>query len=105
MPTNSTTPPVAKVLLGCAQCGSTLPDDAKFCLECGKPVSLPAKSPATAPVQALPPAVRRPSRTRPMIVGLVLAILAVFILWAGFSDSTAAQQIQEFVGWKHDRVI
>jgi hypothetical protein len=96
---------VAKVLLGCAQCGSTLPDDAKFCLECGKPVSLPAKSPATAPEQPLPPALRRPSRTRPMIVGLVLAILAVFILWAGFSDSTAAQQIQEFVGWKHDRVI
>src|SRR5579862_515217 len=103
MPTNSTTPPVAKVLLGCAQCGSTLPDDAKFCLKCGRPVSLPAKSPA--PVAALPREIRKPRRTRPMIVGALLAILAALILWAGLSDSPAAQQVQEFVGWKHDRVI
>ena len=105
MPTNSTTPPVAKVLLGCAQCGSTLPDDAQFCLKCGKPVSLPAKSPAAAPRQSLPPEARKPKRTRPMIVGILLAVLAAFILWAGLSDSPLAQQVQEFVGWKHDRVI
>lgn len=40
-----------------------------------------------------------------MIVGILLAVLAAFILWAGLSDSPAAQQVQEFVGWKHDRVI
>jgi hypothetical protein len=40
-----------------------------------------------------------------MIVGALLAILAALILWAGLSDSPAAQQVQEFVGWKHDRVI
>jgi hypothetical protein len=27
------------------------------------------------------------------------------ILWAGTSDSPSAQQVQEFVGWKHDRII
>lgn len=40
-----------------------------------------------------------------MIVGLLLALLAAFLLWAGLSDRPAAQQVQEFVGWKHDRVI
>lgn len=40
-----------------------------------------------------------------MIVGIALAVLAVFILWAGLSDTRAAQQVQEFVGWKQDRVI
>lgn len=104
MPTNSATPPSAKVLLGCAQCGSTLPDNAQFCLKCGKPVSIPAKSPAPAPVAALPQ-IRRPKRARPMMVGILLAVLAAFLLWAGFSDSPVAQQVQEFVGWKHDRVI
>ncbi|HET7891426.1 MAG TPA: zinc ribbon domain-containing protein [Candidatus Sulfotelmatobacter sp.] len=102
MPTNSTS---TKVLLGCAQCGSTLPDDAQFCLKCGKPVSLPAKSPAPAPVATLPAETRKPRRKRPMIVGLLLALLAASLLWAGLSDRPAAQQVQEFVGWKHDRVI
>lgn len=40
-----------------------------------------------------------------MVVGIVLAALAVFILWTGLSDNPAAQQVQEFFGWKHDRVI
>jgi hypothetical protein len=40
-----------------------------------------------------------------MIVGIGLALLAGFLLWAGISDSTTAQQVQEFIGWKHDRII
>jgi hypothetical protein len=101
MPTNST--PAAKVLLGCAKCGATLPDEAQFCLKCGKPISLPPKSPAV--VEELPPEIRQPRRTRPMIVGILLAVLAALILWAGMSDSPTAQAVQEFVGWKHDRII
>jgi predicted amidophosphoribosyltransferase len=27
----------AKVILGCSQCGATLPDGSQFCLQCGKP--------------------------------------------------------------------
>ncbi len=101
MSTNSTTP--AKVLLGCAKCGAPLPDAAQFCLKCGKPVSLPPKSPVV--VEALPAAIRQPRRTRPIIVGILLAVLGGGILWAGMSDSENAQLVQEFVGWKHDRVI
>jgi hypothetical protein len=40
-----------------------------------------------------------------MIVGILLVALAGLILWAGTSDSPTAQQVQEFVGWKHDRII
>jgi hypothetical protein len=103
MPTNSTTPPAAKVLLGCAKCGASLPDEAQFCLKCGKPVSLPPKSPVA--VEVLPREIRQPRRTRPIIAGIMLAVLAGLIAWAGFSDSPSAQQVQEFVGWKHDRII
>jgi ribosomal protein L40E len=103
MPTNSTTPPAAKVLLGCAKCGASLPDEAQFCLKCGKPVSLRPKS--SAVVEALPPEIRKPRRTRPMVVGILLAVLAGLMLWAGMSDSPTAQEVQEFIGWKHDRII
>ena len=103
MPSNSATPPEAKVLLGCAKCGATLPDESLFCLKCGKPISAPPKTPVV--VEKLLPPVRQPRRTRPMIVGFLLAVLGGAILWAGMSDSESAQLVQEFVGWKHDRVI
>jgi hypothetical protein len=38
-------------------------------------------------------------------VGILLAVLALGMLWVGFSDSPAAQQVQEFAGWKHDRAV
>ena len=104
MPTNSTTPPTAKVLLGCSKCGASLPDEAQFCLKCGKPVSSPAKN--TAVVESLPPAeIARPRRKRRVLLWILLAILAGVILWAITSDSPGAQQVQEFVGWKQDRII
>ena len=34
-----------KVILGCSKCGAALPDEAQFCLKCGKPVILPLKEP------------------------------------------------------------
>jgi zinc-ribbon domain len=103
MPSNSSTPPVTKVLLGCAKCGATLPDEAQYCLKCGKPVSTPPKSPAV--VEDVPPEIQQPRPKRPIIVGILLAVLAGLILWAGMSDSPTAQAVQEFVGWKHDRII
>jgi hypothetical protein len=103
MATNSTTPPAAKVLLGCSKCGASLPDEAQFCLKCGKPVSSPPKSPTV--VEALPPEIRRPLPKRRIVLGILLVVLAGVILWAGSSDSPGAQQVQEFVGWKHDRII
>jgi zinc-ribbon domain len=104
MSTNSTTPPTTKVILGCSKCGASLPDEAQFCLKCGKPVSSPPK---TATVAEAPTAaqVARPKRKRRWLLWVVLVILVGVILWVATSDSTTAQQVQEFVGLKQDRII
>jgi hypothetical protein len=104
MPTNSTTPRPTKVLLGCSKCGATLPDDAQFCLKCGKPVSSPAKDPTVVEVIARPK-LPQPPRRRRVLLWILLALLAVVIVWAVTSDSSGAQLLQEFVGLKQDRVI
>jgi hypothetical protein len=104
MATNSATPPPAKVLLGCSKCGASLPDEAQFCLKCGKPVSSPPKSVAVVEVQSdreIAPA--RPKRR--VWVWILLAILFVGVLWVATSDNPIAQQGQEFVGFKQDRII
>lgn len=103
MPTQSTMTSEPKVILGCAKCGASLPDEAQYCLKCGKPVAVP-KTPAVAP-PALPTEIKPPKNWRAIVGGILLALLAAFMLWAGMSDSTTAQEIQEFVGWKHDQVI
>ena len=36
----------------CTNCGKKLPDGARFCGQCGKPVSVPAPAPTPAPVPA-----------------------------------------------------
>jgi hypothetical protein len=38
-------------------------------------------------------------------VWVLLVVLAGVILWAVTSDSTGAQQVQEFVGFKQDRIV
>jgi hypothetical protein len=102
MPTNSTT--TTKVLLGCSQCGATLPDEAQFCLQCGKPVGPPAKEPRV--VEVVPRArLPQPPRKRRLFLWILLAGLAGVLVWAVSSDSSGAQQLQEFVGLKQDRVI
>ena len=104
MPTDSTTPPPTKVLLGCSKCGATLPDDAEFCLKCGKPVSSPPKN--VVVVEVLVPArMPRPRRSRRMLLWIPAVILVGVILWAVTSDNPVAQQVQEFVGFKQDRSI
>jgi hypothetical protein len=105
MSTNRVTPPTATVLLGCSQCGTSLPDGAQFCLKCGKPVSVPPKNAVS--VEAQPPAqVAAPRRKRRILFWLLLlAVIAGFIFWVVISDSTAAQEVQEFVGMKGDRPI
>ena len=52
MPTDSTSEPSTKVLLGCSRCGANLPDEARFCLQCGKPVGVPAKQAAAKSLPA-----------------------------------------------------
>ena len=105
MPTNSSTPP-ASVLLGCSQCGATLPDEAQFCLKCGKPVAVasPAQS---ATVLEVPPAPvsRKPRRKGRAVFWILLVVLLGVVVWAVISDSSGAQQLQGFVGLKQDRII
>jgi hypothetical protein len=104
MPTNSTTPPTTRVLLGCSKCGATLPDEAQFCLICGKPVSSAAKEPMV--VEVIPRAkLPQPKRKRRLLLWILLVVLVGVIAWAVTSDSSGAQQLQEIVGLKQDRVI
>ena len=102
MPTNSTTSLAAKDLQPrCAGCGENLPDEAQFCLKCEKSVSPPAKSRGGH----VPETIRQPRPKLRIFLGILLAVLIGAILWAGTSDSPSAQQVQEFVGWKHDQII
>ena len=103
MATNSTTPSVTKVILGCSKCGASLPDEAQFCLKCGKPVSSPPKR--VVVVEALPPEIRVPRRPKRILLAIGAGALVAALLWVGISDSQSAQQVQEFVGWKHDQII
>ena len=104
MPTDSTTPPTTRVLLGCSKCGATLPDEAQFCLKCGKPVSSPAKD--STVVEVIPRAkLPQPKRKRRVFLWILIVVLVGVIVWAVTSDSSGAQQLQEFVGLKQDRVI
>ena len=103
MPTDAESS-ATKVILGCSKCGATLPDEAQFCLKCGKPVSQPPKQPVVVekPLRDLP---LRPVKKRRVFLWASLAILIGGILWATTSDNPYAQGIQEMVGWKHDQTI
>ncbi len=104
MPTNSSTPPTTKILLGCSKCGATLPDDAEFCSKCGKSVSSPPKTATVVEVlsPAKPP---QPPRRRRLYLWLLPVILIGITFWALISDNAGAQHFQELVGMKQDRVI
>jgi hypothetical protein len=104
MPINTTTAPATRVILGCSKCGATLPDEAQFCLKCGKPVSQPPKE----PVKIEEPVIEilaTPARKRRIVLWSLLGLLLASILWVAGSDNPYAQGIQELVGWKHDQAI
>lgn len=104
MPPTSTTASATKVLLGCSKCGATLPDEAQFCLNCGKPVALPSKDPVKIEQPAVEIAPRHVKNLR-ILVSVLLVLLLGAIVWAATSDTPFAQGIQESVGWKHDQTI
>jgi hypothetical protein len=104
MPINTTTPTATRVLLGCSKCGATLPDEAQFCLKCGKPVSSAPKEPLRVEepfVEVVGPKVNKRRLVLLTLLGLVLCA----IVWAASSDNPYSQGIQEMVGWKHDQSI
>ena len=100
MPTEAITS-TSKLILGCSKCGAPLPDEAQFCLKCGKPTGLPIKQTVAEP---LPKMVElRPKRHIFLwvLVGLLLGVIG----WVAISDDPFAQGLQELVGWKHDEPI
>lgn len=104
MSLNTTTSSATKVLLGCSQCGATLPDEAQFCLKCGKPVSLMPKEPVKIE-EPLVEIVSPPIKKRRILLWSLVGLLLVAIFWAATSDNPFAQGIQEVVGWKHDQSV
>ena len=93
----------ARVILGCSKCGAALPDEAQFCLKCGKPVSLPPKDPIVK--KAPPPQPVQAKSKRHIVRWVLLGLVLIAITWAATSDDPFAQGIQELVGWKHDQAI
>jgi hypothetical protein len=105
--TNKPATDVATANLACSKCGASLPEEAQFCLKCGKPVSAPAKRATITggAVEAYQSTLPRPKRKRRVVLWLMLVLVLVAILWAATSDNPFAQGMQELVGWKHDQSI
>src|SRR5262249_16717027 len=101
MLTEATSSP-AKVILGCSKCGAVLPDQAQFCLKCGKPVAIPLKETI---VQGPGPTLVEPRRKPRIFLWILLGLLLGLIAWVAISDDPFAQGFQEMVGWKHDQTI
>jgi len=94
-----------QVILGCSRCGASLPEGARYCLKCGKAVTVSAND--SGEVEVLPPpAPAAPRKRRRRLIFLLLLLLFVTALvWVATSDSSWAQGIQEMVGWKHDEIV
>lgn len=99
------TPPPATVILGCSKCGAPLPDDAQFCVKCGKPVSIPFRHADEVEVLPPPSVPRRRRKTGRTIFWLTFAVIIGATVWLATSDSGTAQDIQTMIGWKHDQII
>ncbi len=100
MPIDATAP-ATKVILGCSKCGAVLPDEAQFCLKCGKPVSIPLKE----VVVERPSKLVQPQRRPRIFLWVLLGLLLGLITWVAISDDPFAQGLQGMVGWKHDQTI
>jgi len=101
MLTEATSSP-AKVILGCSKCGAALPDQAQFCLKCGKPVAVPLRERV---VEESAPSLVQPRRKPRIFLWILLGLLLGLVTWVAISDDPFAQGLQEMVGWKHDQTI
>jgi hypothetical protein len=101
MLTEATSSP-AKVILGCSKCGAALPDEAQFCLNCGKPVAVPLKQRV---VEESTPTLVHPRRKPRIFLWILLGLLLGLVTWVAISDDPFAQGLQEMIGWKHDQTI
>src|ERR1041385_78005 len=104
MPTNSSTSSTARVILGCAKCGNSMPGGAQMCPKCGTPVTLPAKEIPVVELAAAALPRPRPKRRR-VFLWMLLGVSVATVIWAVVSDDPYAQGVQELVGWKHDEAV
>jgi ribosomal protein L40E len=96
---------IATATLACSKCGAALPEDAQFCLKCGKAVSFSPKAASTTDSAAEAKAAPKPKRKFRIVLGVLLALVLIGIAWTATSDNPWAQGIQELAGWKHDQAI
>ena len=92
----------AKVILGCSKCGAALPDEAQFCLKCGKPVAVPLKEKL---IGESAPSLAQPRRKPRIVLWMLLGLLLGLITWVAISGDPLAQGLQEMIGGKHDQTI
>jgi predicted nucleic acid-binding Zn ribbon protein len=92
--------------LACSKCGATLPEDAQFCLKCGKPVSTPPKQAVISGVAETPgAALPRPKRKRRILLWTFVVLALFFLMWVATSDNPWAAGLQELGGLKHDQSV
>lgn len=79
----------------CGQCGGNVPDESKFCLKCGRAVSVAASTSVTggaaaAPAMAKEPAVAVESKPRPYGIALwfLIPLFGLVIWWAGWNSAS-----------------
>lgn len=94
----------------CSQCAEYLPDDAKFCLKCGKAVDRTKTDVVERP--AIVSAKQKPEKPAPRRrqSGMAFLLLMVLVLvlaawWMSTSSSTLAQQIREAGSGAHTEGI
>jgi hypothetical protein len=103
--TNTTSTGIPPANLPCSKCGAALPEDAQFCLKCGKPVNSPPKPATSTDSGAETKAAPKPKRKLHLVLWLFLALFLFGVAWAVTSDNPWAQEMQELAGKKHDQSI
>lgn len=101
MLTEATSSPT-KVIMGCSKCGAALPEEAQFCLKCGKPVAAPVKERA---IEESAPSPVQPRRKPRILLWMLLGLLLGLITWVSISGDPFAQGLQELIGGKHDQTV
>ncbi len=91
----------------CSKCAEFLPDDARFCLQCGQAVDRTAVTAAPASKSPASKRTTQPARPRkprsPIWVFLLLLLVAIW--WAASSDNTVAQQFRDLASGAHTEAI
>ena len=108
--TNKNSTDISTASLACSRCGAGLPEDAQFCLKCGKPVSSPPQAAASTVTAAGTKVVAKAASAKPkrklrIVLWVLLALVLIGVAWVATSDNPWAQELQDLAGWKHHQAI